>query len=389
MPKVSIIIPTLNRAHLLKSALKSALEQDYKNLEIVVCDDFSEDNTKEVVEAFNDKRIVYIRAEKRLNISDTFEFALEKAEGEYITFLADTAYLLEHSISTAMQEIEKFNTKIAMWRNYRYCSPDWLEFRRRNTLQIPKVTLKSYLLNSKIYLERFYNNIREPIVPRSINSLCHRSIIEKAINIQGRFFSHPTPDYTSTVSMLINSDEFLFIDKLLYIGGIGPMNIGASLGFNFGKGYQDFLKGFNQKLEEVAFLGIPVTSAYIIKGLENVRNFYLDKCPEINMKNAISEVVDSLVKSQIYGANARDYWKILNNYISTQYNELKFAILKRRIKSKIKWRAVKAIRSLPYFYNFESLIRNARIIKGNKYKFSNIEECAKVVEEFNNLKKLH
>lgn len=379
MVKVSIVIPTLNRAPLLKSALKSALEQDYKNLEIVVCDDFSEDNTKEVVEAFNDKRIVYIRAEKRLNISDTFEFALGKAEGEYITFLTDTSYLLEHSISTAMQEIEKFNTKIAMWRNCGYCSTDWLEPKRRNTLQIPKVTFKTYLLNSKDVLKKFYNNIREPIIPKSINSLCHRVIIEKAIKKQDRFFSQPIPDHTSAVSMLINAPNFLFIDRPLFIGGISPTNIGASLSFNFGKGAQDFLKGFDQKMEDIAFLGIPVTPAYIIKSLENVRKFYLDSCPEINVRNAMGEIVDSLSKLEIYGTNVNDFWRILNDYITLQHKELKPFILKKKIKSKIKWRAVKIIRSLPYLYNFESLIRNTKIIKGDKFKFNNIEEAAKIV----------
>lgn len=385
MTKVSIIIPTLNRAHILKFALKSAVEQDYKDLEIIVCDDFSDDNTKKVVDSFSNKNIVYIRADKRLNATDTFEFALSKANGEYVTFLTDTYYLLPTAISVAMDERKKFDAEIVMWRNCSYCSPDWLESERRNTLQIPRVTSKSYFLDSEIYLRKFYDNIRELIIPKSINSLCHRSVIEKAVNIQGNFFTQPIADHTSAVSILINTRNFLFIDKVLFIGGVSPTNTGASLSFNFGKGYQpkDFLKGSNQKLDEVAFLGIPVTSAYIIKALENVRNFYPDKCPQINMKNAISEIVDSLVKLQIYGANVKDYWGILNDYVDTHYPKLKAAILKRKIRSIIKWKAVKIIRSLPYLYSLESLIRGTKIVKGDKCGFNNIEEAAKIVKEFN------
>lgn len=379
MVKVSIVIPTLNRAHLLKSALKSAVEQSYKDLEIIVCDDFSEDNTKEVVESFDNKNIFYLKTEKRLNMSDTFEFALSKTTGDYVSFLTDTSYLLKNAMNTVIQEMEKFDTKIAMWKNYGYCSPDWLEEKRKNTLQIPKVTFKSYLLNSKIYLKRFYNNIREPIVPKSINSLCHKSVIERVINIQGRFFSNPIPDHTSAVSMLMNTENFLFIDKLLFIGGISPANVGASESFNFGKGANDFLSGFNQKIEDTAFLGILVTSAHIVKGLENVRKFYLSSCPELNMGNALAEITDSLVKLETYGKNVNNYWQILDDYVATNHKDLKLAILKRKIKSKIKWKAVKTIRSSPYLYNLESLIRNAKILNGDKYGFNNIEECAKII----------
>ena len=40
---------------------------------------------------------------------------------------------------------------------------------------------------------------------------------------------------------------------------------------------------------------------------------------------------------------------------------------------------VKIVRSLPYLYNFESLIRNAKILKGDKFKFNNIGEAAKIL----------
>ena len=134
MVKVSIVIPTLNRANLLKFALKSAVEQDYRNLEIVVCDDCSTDNTKEIVESFDNKNIVYVRPDKRLNMSDTLEFGLSKAKGDYITFLTDACYLLSDCISTAMKELERFNSKLAMWKNCGYFSSDWFEVQRKNTL---------------------------------------------------------------------------------------------------------------------------------------------------------------------------------------------------------------------------------------------------------------
>jgi glycosyltransferase involved in cell wall biosynthesis len=63
-PKVSVIIPTHNYAHFLPDALESAVEQTYRDLEILVIDDASRDNTAEVVEPFlRDARVLYRRIE--------------------------------------------------------------------------------------------------------------------------------------------------------------------------------------------------------------------------------------------------------------------------------------------------------------------------------------
>jgi glycosyltransferase involved in cell wall biosynthesis len=388
MPKVSIIIPTLNRAHLLCFALKSAVEQDYQDLEIVVCDDFSDDNTKETVESFQAENIVYVRTPKRLNMTDSFEFALSKAKGEYLTFPTDAMYLMPYCISYAISELKRNNVQLAMWKNCVYCYSDWMEKVRRNTLQIPSFTFKTYLIGSKSALEKFYNNIREPIIPKSINSLCHRSIIEKAMKIQeGHFFSQPVPDHTSAVSLLINTDKFIFIDKPLSLGSLSSANIGASQSFNLGKSAQEFLKGFEgKKMEEIAFLGIYTTASLIIKGLENVRRFYPD-CPEINMKNALLEIVDSLAKLQVYGAQGiENYWRIFDDYIERHYKNLKTEIFFKKIKSLLKWKGVRMMRSNHFFHNFESIIRGMKILRGEKYGFNNIEEAAKVVDAFNKQK---
>jgi len=61
-PKVSIIIPTKNRADYVSSAIQSVLDQTFGDLEIIVVDGASIDNTQEVISKFDDERIRYIRA---------------------------------------------------------------------------------------------------------------------------------------------------------------------------------------------------------------------------------------------------------------------------------------------------------------------------------------
>jgi glycosyltransferase involved in cell wall biosynthesis len=86
-PKVSVIIPTFNRAHVLYYALKSVLEQTFQDFEIFVVDDASTDSTPELVKQFNDPRIHYIRFETNRKSAAARNAGMEAARGEYIAFL--------------------------------------------------------------------------------------------------------------------------------------------------------------------------------------------------------------------------------------------------------------------------------------------------------------
>jgi len=81
-PKVSVVIPTYNRAHLVGRAIRSVLNQTYQDFEIIVVDDGSTDNTKEVVKSFNDPRIRYIRHEKNRGGSAARNTGIRAARGK-------------------------------------------------------------------------------------------------------------------------------------------------------------------------------------------------------------------------------------------------------------------------------------------------------------------
>ncbi|MCK4529078.1 glycosyltransferase, partial [candidate division WOR-3 bacterium] len=85
-PKVSVIIPTYNRVHLIGRAIQSVLEQSYQDFEIIVVDDASTDNTGEVVRSLKDERIRYIRHEKNKGAAAARNTGIKVARGEYIAF---------------------------------------------------------------------------------------------------------------------------------------------------------------------------------------------------------------------------------------------------------------------------------------------------------------
>jgi glycosyltransferase involved in cell wall biosynthesis len=90
LPLVTIGIPTYNRAATyLREAVECALAQTYPNIEIVVSDNASPDNTEEVVHSYADPRVRYFRQATGLIPNDNFNFCLEQARGEYFLFLPD------------------------------------------------------------------------------------------------------------------------------------------------------------------------------------------------------------------------------------------------------------------------------------------------------------
>ena len=62
-PLISVIIPTYNRGRLILNSVTSVLNQTYKNIELIVVDDCSTDNTEEILKSINDSRIKYVKLE--------------------------------------------------------------------------------------------------------------------------------------------------------------------------------------------------------------------------------------------------------------------------------------------------------------------------------------
>jgi glycosyltransferase involved in cell wall biosynthesis len=104
--KVSICIPTYNRAHLLPYAVHSVLNQTYGDFELIICDDASSDSTPDIVAQWNDPRIRYIRHPENIKRSRNMRSGFEAAQGQYFikfddddaltpTFLAQTVAVLE------------------------------------------------------------------------------------------------------------------------------------------------------------------------------------------------------------------------------------------------------------------------------------------------------
>ena len=86
-PLVSIVIPNYNHARFLGRALQSVLNQTYTNWEAIVIDNYSTDNTDEVMASHTDQRIVYLKVQNNGVIAVSRNAGIRAAKGEWIAFL--------------------------------------------------------------------------------------------------------------------------------------------------------------------------------------------------------------------------------------------------------------------------------------------------------------
>lgn len=106
-PFVTAVITTKNRADILPRAIDSVLRQSYKNIELIVVDDGSEDHTPDIIKQYREKhRFVYLRNERSLGACRARNRGIEMAKGEFVAGLDDDDEWHEDRISILLHHYD-------------------------------------------------------------------------------------------------------------------------------------------------------------------------------------------------------------------------------------------------------------------------------------------
>jgi glycosyltransferase involved in cell wall biosynthesis len=110
-PIVSVVIPTYNRGNLIKRSIQSAINGNYKNIEVIVVDDNSTDNTFQIVSALQkkDSRIRYIKLDKRNGAQAARNRGIIEATGEFIAFLDSDDTWESNKLETQIEVLKSAN----------------------------------------------------------------------------------------------------------------------------------------------------------------------------------------------------------------------------------------------------------------------------------------
>lgn len=104
---VSVIMPTYNRGYIIKMAIDSILNQTYRNIEFIIVDDNSQDDTKEIVNSYKDDRIKYIYLESKSGANYARNIGIKNSNGNYITFQDSDDFSYENRIEEELKYLKE------------------------------------------------------------------------------------------------------------------------------------------------------------------------------------------------------------------------------------------------------------------------------------------
>lgn len=236
-PEFSIVIPTKNRPAYLAQSVYSALHQDFRNVEVIVSDNFNDAETYAALQPFlSDTRLKYIRTDREMNMIDHWEWCTRQATGRYVVVLPDRKLIYRkgliqlHRILTATgREVNAASFGVNLYD----------ETAKKMGWNAPIGDTRWFAADAMIenFLHENYFGPQslDSFFPKTLNG-CYRNAYAADIRERyGRYFNLPgvtTPDYSSLmVNLALN-------ENVLYAGAAVFLTQGEQIsnGRNFGVG---------------------------------------------------------------------------------------------------------------------------------------------------------
>jgi glycosyltransferase involved in cell wall biosynthesis len=279
MPHFSIIIPTYNRANMLSSSIESVLNQTFNDWELIVVDDGSTDNTKELMGSFiqKDPRIKYIYQENSER-SAARNFGIKNAKGQYICFLDSDDVYLDNNLEAWYNFLERKNTPVALG----FCEMNISSDNGRSL-----VTTNTVISNRNKYDFIFTN----PIVPARIcvhSNLLKNNLFEEYMTVG--------EDVALWLKVVVDSDiiksEHIGLNYIIHEGNsVNPKNPSAL------KMYNGFMRFFKKHPELKKRISVKVYNHYVSKIQTNIAKHYYRNGKKTK---AVFELIKAVIRSPIH-----------------------------------------------------------------------------------------
>lgn len=235
-PKITIIIPTKNGGKYLPYCVESVISQKYDNLELIISSNLSTDNTDEYLSTLKDPRITILHPNKRLSLSEHYEFALSHASGDWIMLLGDDDGVQSYFFDLVPYLIEKAEKQnlnlICSERAYFY----WKGCKNLHPGSKISYSAQAYISieHYKTKLLRYLSNYEQYFcLPQMYTtSLFRKNLIEQVKSKQnGLFFNSQPPDADAAAVASAIEERYLY--SAIPIGWVGTStkSYGALLAF--------------------------------------------------------------------------------------------------------------------------------------------------------------
>lgn len=232
-PLFTVIIPTKDRGAYLRHTLRTCMMQDYEPLEVLVADDASTDNTREVVAeaACADARIRCLPANEAVGMRDNFERALAQVRPGFVIALGGDDGLMPGGIRSMNDCLLDTGASLLTWPAPVYRFPEHssgagqLNVVRQRGLRV---------IESRQFLERQARRLHylgDPECPMFyVKGVSSTALVDQVRrrSPEGRFYSCPTPDGYSGIVLAGEVPEFAFSGRPFSIYGLSPSSQGQA-----------------------------------------------------------------------------------------------------------------------------------------------------------------
>jgi len=255
--KFQIIIPTLGgREKYLYWTIRTCLDQDYPNFEILVSNNGGSPDVHKVVVAFNDPRIKYIETNSLLPMAVHWDFAVAHADGDVLTIIGDDDALMPDALAK-VNDVFSQHQAVECVTHFpgQYFWPDFYDPSYKNKYQFRSGSRELEILDTKPVLKDV-SEFREWYgkLPFLYHGFVKRSVLTHIIETQDFVFKRSSPDIYSDVVLAIVIDRYARLDDCLTLGGQGAKSNGANFSLNNELGKQ-FTSNLPAYLEPKYYVG--------------------------------------------------------------------------------------------------------------------------------------
>lgn len=306
MDLITIIVPVYNVEKYLKQCINSIINQSYKNLEIILVDDGSKDNSGKICDEYakQDNRIKVYHKENG-GLSDARNYGMQFANGKYMTFIDSDDIVSKNMIEVLFNNLYKYDAQISECDYFRFFDEDELPIEKDLYNKDVKISdakkecedllhiKKRCMVCGRLFLTSLWDNIRFP---------------------KGKYFE----DQSTYYKVLLKTDKIVETSLKLYFYRRNPLSIVSTMNINKAK---DFIDATDEMSDAI------INKYYDLK-------IYSNTIKVINRVTVMTSINKKEYKKNInYYNELNKFIKKNKNYITNNKNISKIKKLKVEIYS--------------------------------------------------------
>ena len=305
MDLISVILPVYNCEKWVERCIKSILNQTYKNIQLIIINDGSTDNSLEICKKYENDKIIIINKENS-GVSETRNIGLEKAEGKYIFFIDADDYIKDDCIENMYKKAKEYDADVVKCDNEQFND---------------KGTIKKDKLFNNIYLYDMQdNNSKNQILNEMVETYKYNNVWGELILTEKAKKIKFDKNLAMGEDFLYNYDLYNTCDKILVIPDEYYCYYLNKSGMNF----NESMSKIKRKIEDtIYFYKKILENSHGIKEYKILQNFIKELVLHIVMIANNKEMSKKDKKQYLQNILNNDIFKTVNKKVKLEDIEFK------------------------------------------------------------------